>query len=519
MAAASLSSQEKARYTYFFQGAMAKLHTGNEMAAFDLLLHCKDIDPDASETYFFLADCYEHLGNDSMRIVMLNRATELCPDNIAYKEALLPIYLNNNELDKAIVSVEEIVKEVPERTDMLQLLLNIYSYQGDDKKALATLERLEVQEGQSEQLTMAKVQIYTRMGNDKLALKELKDLCANHPLDLNYRTMLGNWLLSKDRKSEALAEYQYVLAEEPDNELALMSMMDYYRSEGKDSLADRQRDNLLLSSKTQQSTRLLLLKQYIRTQEHNTTDSTAVLALFDRVIEQNDDVEIMELKLAYMTMKNMPDDSVKEILTRILDKQPEHSQARFELIQMAWAAGNHKEMIALAKPAQQYNPDEWAFSYFLGCAYFMDDQLDECIEALKIASEHVDETKDKDLATEMYALLGDAYHKNGMTKEAFQAYEDCLRLNPEKAGALNNYAYYLSEENRDLDRAAAMSLKSIKVEPNNSSYLDTYAWILFLQGRYEEAKIYIDLAIQNRAEDEDATILLDHKKQIEEKLK
>lgn len=518
-AAGGLSHNDRMRYTYFFQGAMAKLHTGDEKAAFDLLLHCKEINPEASETYFFLADCYEHAGNDSMRIVMLNRAAELNPDNVVYKESLIPVYLNANELDKAARAAEELVADVPERTDMLQLLLQIYSYQDNDKLVLSTLERLEVQEGQTEPITMAKVQIYTKMGNDKLALKELYTLCENHPLDLNYRVMLGNWLLGKKKKKEALSEFQYVLAEEPGNEMALMSMMDYYRAEGNDTLADRQRDNLLLNNKTPLSTRVLLLKQFIRTQEHNSTDSTVVLNFFDRVLEKCDEIEIMELKLAYMSMKNMPSADLKKMLTRILDKQPEHAQARFQLIQMAWEEGNHKEMIALAKPALQFNPDEWAFSYFLGTAYFLDDQVEECVNALELAAEHVDETKNKELAVEMYGLLGDACYKIGRRTEAYAAYENCLRLDPDKASALNNYAYYLSEENRDLDRAAAMSQKSVKAEPDNASYLDTYAWILYLQGRYEEAKIFIDLAMEHKNADEDNSVLIEHKNKIEEKLK
>lgn len=134
------------------------------------------------------------------------------------------------------------------------------------------------------------------------------------------------------------------------------------------------------------------------------------------------------------------------------------------------------------------------------------------------ASEHVDEAKEKDLAVEMYELLGDAQHKLGNTKEAFEAYENCLRLDPEKIPCLNNYAYYLSEENRDLDRAAAMSLKTIKAEPNNPTYLDTYAWILYLQGRYEEAKIYMDLAVKNLKEGEEKEVYLEHQKAIDKKL-
>lgn len=507
------------RYDYFFQGAMVKIAAGDYKGARDLLLHCQDINPEASETYFFLADCYDHMEQDSLKMAMMMRAAEMEPENVTYKEAILPILLQNDDLDKASALMEDIVRDTPERTDILNILLQIYSYQKDNKRALETLNRLETQEGQTEQITMAKVQLYNMMGDDKRALKELKSLIQNHPLDLNYRVMMGNWLMGKDRKKEAFKEYQAVLKEEPGNESALMSMMDYYRAQGEDSLANMQRDNILLNPKTQQDTRMLLLKQYIRASEQESTDSTKVLQLFDRLLEMKQpDTQVIELKLAYMTMKQMPEDTIKAVLYQILDKQPEHAQARFQLIQMAWSKGDHEEMIRLAKPAQQYNPDEWTFSYFLGVGYFLNDQVEECIDALQVASAHVDEVKQKTLAAEMYGLLGDALHKTGQTGEAFKAYENCLRLAPDNISCLNNYAYYLSEENRELDKAATMSLKTVKAEPNNATYLDTYAWILYMQGRYEEAKIYMDMAVKNLDEEQDNTVIYEHQKQIEDKI-
>lgn len=513
------SARADSRYDYFFQGAMVRISAGDYPGARDLLLHCRDINPQASETYFFLADCYENAGQDSLKMVMLTRAAELDPDNVTYKEALLPILLQNNELDKAVAYMEGMVHDTPERTDLLNILLQIYNYQKDTKHALETLNRLETQDGQSEQLTMSKVQIYTDMGDDKRALKELELLVKNHPLDLNYRVMLGNWLLGKDRKKEALKEYKAVLKEEPDNENALLSIMDYYRSIGEDSVANMQRDNIIFSQKTQSDTRMLLLKQYIRQCEQDQVDSTKVLQYLDRAIAvKQSATDLWTLKLAYMTMKQMPKDSIKSVLYQILDLQPDNASARFELIQMAWENQDSKEMIRLAKPAQQYNPDEWAFSYFLGVGYFINDDIEECINALQTAAANVDESRQAKLAEDMYALLGDALYKVDKNDEAFQAYENCLRLNPENIMCLNNYAYYLSEVNGDLDRAATMSLKTVKEEPNNSTYLDTYAWILYLQGRYEEAKIYIDMAVKNLEEDKDNTVILNHQKEIDAKL-
>ena len=101
-----------------------------------------------------------------------------------------------------------------------------------------------------------------------------------------------------------------------------------------------------------------------------------------------------------------------------------------------------------------------------------------------------------DLISNSYTLLGDLYHDLGDDEKAYAAYDSCLIYNPEDVGALNNYAYYLSLNNHDLARAEEMSAKTIKAEPDNYTYIDTYAWILFMQKRYDEAKVQIDRALE-----------------------
>ena len=98
------------------------------------------------------------------------------------------------------------------------------------------------------------------------------------------------------------------------------------------------------------------------------------------------------------------------------------------------------------------------------------------------------------------SVLGDILQKEGRVKEAYAAYDSCLIYNPNNVMCLNNYAYFLSLEGSDLKKAEKMSYRAITAEPNNGTYLDTYAWILYQQGRYEEARIYIEQALRRETE-------------------
>ena len=83
---------------------------------------------------------------------------------------------------------------------------------------------------------------------------------------------------------------------------------------------------------------------------------------------------------------------------------------------------------------------------------------------------------------------------------------------------MNNYAYYLSINGDDLQKAEQMSYKTVQAEPKNATYLDTYAWILFLQKRYTEAKIYIDLAIKNDTDSIQNSVIWEHAGDVYAKL-
>lgn len=108
----------------------------------------------------------------------------------------------------------------------------------------------------------------------------------------------------------------------------------------------------------------------------------------------------------------------------------------------------------------------------------------------------INENSNKEIVSDFYAIMGDILHEKKREAEAFAAYDSCLQWKPDNVGCLNNYAYYLSEQGKDLQKAEQMSYRTIKAEPDNSTFLDTYAWILFMQERYEESKIYIDQAVE-----------------------
>ena len=158
---------------------------------------------------------------------------------------------------------------------------------------------------------------------------------------------------------------------------------------------------------------------------------------------------------------------------------------------------NLDDVIQIARPALQYNPEALEFYYYLGLAYYQKKDTDQALDVFLKGVRQVNEKSDKNVVSDFYSILGDMYHSKDMHAEAYAAYDSSLVYNPDNIGTMNNYAYFLSVERKQLDKAEELSYRTVKAEPENATYLDTYAWILFEKGKYTEARIYIDQALRN----------------------
>ncbi len=497
------------RYDAFFLEAICERAKGNNDAAFDLLRRCVEIDSMKSEAYYYLSQYYGALKQKERAMACIEKAAALEPMNSTYQETLANAYINLRQYDQAVLVLERLYDQHRDRDDVLGILVQLYEEQHDYEAAIKTLAKLETIEGKSERLSYAKSNFYTQLGNKKAAIAEMKNLADQYPNDQNYRGLYANTLFVNGQKKKALEIYDDILRIEPENRNALMALLAYEKDEGDPDKADALTEKVLLSKNITSQDRILLMRQEIGQSEQEGGDSTRVLYLFRRMLEQPQmDADVAILCATYMNLKKMPNDSISRVLEQVLQVAPDNAAARLQLVSYAWQAENMDRIISLCKDARQYNPDEMAFYYYQGIAYYKQEQLDDALDAFQNGISVINQQSDTEIVSDFYAVMGDILHQKGLDKEAFAAYDSCLTWKDDNYGCLNNYAYYLSEKELHLDKAEQMSYRAIKAEPKNATYLDTYAWILFKEGRYAEAKIYIDQTLQ--CDSDSSAVLLEH---------
>ena len=497
------------RYNAFFLEAICERAKGNSDAAFDLLRHCVEIDSTKSEAYYYLSQYYGALKQKDKAIACIEKAVALEPSNSTYQETLANAYINLHQYDKAAAVLESLYDKHRDRDDVLGVLIQLYEEQHEYESAIKTLTLLETVEGKSERLSYAKSNFYTQLGDKKAAIAEMKHLADQYPNDQNYRGLYANALFVNGQKKKALEIYDDILRIEPDNRNALMALLAYEKDEGDPDKADALTEKVLLSKNITSQDRILLMRQEIGQSEQEGGDSTRVLYLFRKMLDQPQmDADIAILCATYMNLKQMPNDTISGVLEQVLKVAPDNAAARLQLVSYAWQANDMNRIISLCQDARQYNPDEMAFYYYQGIAYYREGQLDQALNAFHNGIGVITQQSDPNIVSDFYAVMGDILHQKGNDKEAFAAYDSCLVWKDDNYGCLNNYAYYLSEKGIQLDKAEQMSYRVIKAEPKNATYLDTYAWILFKQGRYTEAKIYIDQTLQ--CDSDTSAVLLEH---------
>lgn len=509
LAQSSLTPEQQRKYDYFFLEAMRLKEKKDYASAFGLLQHCLDIHPNAASALYEVSQYYMFLRQVPQGQEALEKAVANAPDNYWYSQGLASLYQQQNELDKAVTLLEQMVVRFPAKQDPLFNLLDLYGRQEKYDEVISTLNRLEKRMGKNEQLSMEKFRIYLQMKDDKKAFREIESLVQEYPMDMRYQVILGDVYLQNGKKQEAYDVYQKVLAAEPDNPMAIFSMASYYKQTGQEELYQQQLDTLLLNKKVTPDTKVGVMRQMIVENEQADKDSTQIIALFDRIMKQEqDDPQIPMLYAQYLLSKNMESESVP-VLEQVVDLDPTNKAARMMLIGAAVKKEDYKQIIKVCEPGIEATPDALEFYYYLAVAYNQAEKPDSVISICKRALEHTTADSKKEIVSDFYSILGDMYHTQKQMKEAYAAYDSALVYNPSNIGALNNYAYYLSVERRDLDKAEEMSYKTVKAEPNNATYLDTYAWILFEKGNYAEARIYIDNAMKSEGGDK-SDVIVEH---------
>lgn len=490
-----LNAAQQRKFDYFFYEGLNLKTAGKFDAAFDAFNHCLAIDSTAAPVLYELSSFYIQLNRPEKAVDMLKRAVANSADNFTYRMALATISRNLGMYGEAAEEYEKLLKAYPGKPELNYYLAEALTQEGEIGQAIDAYNALESSIGMNEALSMQKYKLYNSLEQSDAAFKEIEKLAAKYPMEARYQIILGDLHLEKNDTIKARAYYDKAHEVDPANPYYIVSMANYYEATGNKDAAEEQIRTALVNEKLDVDTKVGILSRYILKLQQTQKDTDSSNALFQTLLEQHP--EDTELKQMYgsLLLSQGKTDEARFQFQLITEMEPENAGAWQQLLNMSLKAEDIPEVIRICTKCQELFPDAPEYYFYLGIAYYQQEKYQEALNTY-YAGIDIIPAENPRLKSDFYGQIGDIYYQMKQMDQTYKAYDEALKYNDNNIVVLNNYAYFLSLDKKDLKKAERMSAQCIKLEPDNATYLDTYAWIFFVQGNYTLAKIYIESALE-----------------------
>jgi tetratricopeptide (TPR) repeat protein len=410
------------------------------------------------------------------------------------------IYASLNQLNKATLALETMMKEVKGTEEYLYELAALYMFDKKDEEALKTYNRAESMMGIDETSSAQKQRIYLDQGKTEEAIREAEKLAKAYPDEERYALGFAELLTRTGQTQKAIAYVESFIIEHPDAGNSKMMLAGLYRDAGQETKSRTYVSQVFDDASVNVNSKVVMLSTYANAINNNRNKKindveleTYTIDLFKKLeanYPTNSDVHLIGGDLYLMLEEN--DAAALQFLKAIRG-----GNSSFDAWQnlLYLDAKNNKpdSLIKHSEEALELFPNQAMVYYFNGLGHLQKKHYREGAYSLEQAKRL--STQNPSLVGDINAMLGDAYQGTKEYAKSNSAYEAALSYDPDNDVVLNNYSYYLALRKENLDKAEKMSTQLIKLYPDNASYLDTHAWVLYAREKYKEARKVIEKAI------------------------
>jgi tetratricopeptide (TPR) repeat protein len=479
---------------YFFLEALRLREIGEHTSAYNAFLYALKIDSTSSCILFELSKYYLFMKQDSLALDALQKTVKYSPDNYEYKIALANLNREMKRFDEAISIYEKLVHEYAGKPELNFYLSDLYLHVNQIDKSIQALDNAENNMGINEAVSMQKYQLYIFTGKNDKALEEIEKLSSKFPAEAKYPIIMGDLYLEQNDTTNALKYYDRAYQLDTNNPYYFLSMARYYEYLGNEDAVIREMNNALQNPSLDINTKLEIWGKYIQNLRRNKKEMESANALLEILLEQHSQEK--ELNIIYGEFLLLQDkiEEAKFQFQLVTEANPENVTAWKHLLNIALKENKMNEVIPICDNALIHFPEAPEFYFYKGTAYHMNKEYSLALSTFQEGLAVVPDDN-RTLLSSFYGQIGDLYYQLKEKEKAYQSYDKAIEHNGTNLLVLNNYAYFLSLDKKDLDKAERMSAKCVQNQPDNATYIDTYAWIFFQKGNYSLAKFYIESAL------------------------
>lgn len=490
-----LSESKQQQYYYIFIEANRKKLLGDFNSALALYYQCLEIDPEGAGAMSEISQINQIMKNYDTAIKYAKSAIENGPDNKWYKINLAKLYILTQNYQGATDLYEDVYRDHKDDLEIPYNLAALYGHLKNYKRAIELYDDIEIRAGVNESLSIAKQQLYYSLGNKTRAYEEIEKLITHYPNEPRFYGIIAEMYTNDNLFMKAEKNYNKLFELDSTNTLGMLSIIDFYRKKMDYDNAFKMIEKVIGNENIDFNQKVLVFVSIMNNQSefniYNQQIKEQLTKLKDKYPGKKDSYT---LYADYLIKMNLLDEAKLEI-EYILKNFSGNIVLWEQLLSIYSFKAEFRKLYIESKVAIDSFPKHALFYLFNGVAANQTERSGEAIEILKKGLKEV--KNNPELELDFYTNLGEAYYNNNDYRESDYYFEMVLSKEPDNLYVMNNYSYYLSLRGEKLEYAESISKKTIQAEPNNDTYLDTYAWILYKLERYQDALYYIKRAFEN----------------------
>ncbi len=479
----------------FFQAQLEK-SKGNPQKAYSLYQECLKIDPKSAPIHFELGRMeIELFSNPDNAIVHAKTAVEADKSNPWYQKLLGDTYMALNKFDLAAKAYKEMQRINPDDPEVLYLQANALLYAGKTQDAIATYDLLEKESGPYEELSLQKHQLYLHLGNNQKAGMELEKLANAFPEEPRYWGLAAQFYQKVGMIDKAKLATEQMVKNGVGNGQVHFQLSEMYAASGEDKKSFDEMKLAFGSTDVNIDQKIAVLLRYFSLTEK---DPKYLPPAFELLViaEQThpDEAKAYSIYGDFLYRDGKSVDALAKY-RKAAELDGTRQLIWEQILIVEGELAEFDKMLMDSQTALEMFPAIPQFYLFNGIANQQKKNFTKAIDSYNLGKELV--IDDDEMLMRFYSYLGESYNKVSQHEKSDEAYDKALKIDPNNVFVLNNYAYYLSLRKVKLEKGAQMAKKANELAPNQPSFEDTYAWVLFQQGKYNEALEWIRKALSH----------------------
>ncbi|MEM7654901.1 MAG: tetratricopeptide repeat protein [Bacteroidota bacterium] len=474
--------------------ATTQMIRGDLRSASDLFLEVLKLEPQHAAANFNLANISteQRKYDDAIRYGKVALSSD--PNNYWYYRTLQEAYEFQGEYKQSIEVQLAITRRFPERIEDRIRLSELYLQNQQADLALNELTQIETDFGSTQEVLLRRYQIAKQQSQWDTVLGITNDLLLMNEEEPRYFQMKHEALVQLEQEAAGIQLMQDMLEVHPDNGYALLTLADFYKNQGDTEKSDEYLYRAFGNPDIDADGKLQIIQSlmaYVQEENALLPRLQKLASIFQETHPGSASAFALQGKLFALEGKL---DSARSNYLASLDLEPSNIPVWLDLIETSFRTRDFTQLNKDAEFALEYYPNQEQFLYFFGVSAIQIKDLGAAVNALEKIKRIG--TAGNDLMAQACAELGQIYHRQKKYDQSDLNLQRAVTLTPEDDLLLNNYAYFLAERMERLDDAEKMAQKAVSKEPNQASYLDTYGWILYQQGKYEQAEIQLKKATE-----------------------